>query len=148
MSKIETAIGELMDWSNQDAQTQLPASAAGLLDIAATGLADFGVALPEAVTQPDGAWMARFFGALAKAARLEEPAGGSARTRYMAKVAREHATYHVNAIAQRIGGLEGRGRLERAGARRDANQFLRGGRASGERFRRAWQGPALRACGT
>jgi FkbM family methyltransferase len=106
LSKIESAIGELMQWAKRVDETSLPASAAGLVDIVATGFADLGIALPPVKDALDGAWIANFFNAISTASTLDPHPGRSARTRSMMSVTREHGTYHAAATAQFAGGRE------------------------------------------
>lgn len=99
MSRLESAIREMIDWIGRVDDPVLPEAAPALLDIVSTGLADLGVALPMPGTALDASWIATFFAALARAARIEEPAFAGARTRVMARLAREHSAYHCAAVA-------------------------------------------------
>ena len=106
MTRLEAAIGELMDWMRRDDGAALPASASGLLDIVATGLADFGIALPATTGVPDGAFMADFFAAAASAGALRDDEAFSARSRAMIRASREHGGYHAGAVARLASGLD------------------------------------------
>ncbi len=104
MTKLESAIGELMEWMRRDDGAALPTTASGLLDIVATGLADFGVALPVTTGTLDGAFMADFFAAAAAAGALPDDESFSARSRAMIRLSREHGRYHADAVARLAGG--------------------------------------------
>src|SRR5579863_2432434 len=120
MSEIAAAVEALVRWSRTEDGAALPESALGLLDIAATGLADLGVTLPSPVDGPSGTWMGAYFAAVAKAARLEVIASDSARTRAMTHLARTEGVYHASALERIVGGGPDRAAAAWSGPARSA----------------------------
>lgn len=108
MSKIREAIANFAGWApgDGDGDGLLSDDALGLYDLAATGLADLGIVLPDAVSCPDDQWMSEFYTVLAAAAAIDMPASASARSRAMAHLAHEQAAYHLGHVLHAVGDLK------------------------------------------
>lgn len=104
MSKLETAIGDVLAWSRGERGEALPEAASGLAEIVATGLGGLGTHLPSVGARGiDGAWVGRLYACVERQARRAARSEAPFRLRIPAGHVREHGDYHLGVVAREVG---------------------------------------------
>lgn len=98
MNRLESASAELRVWGRGGGPW--PRTGKGLLDIVATGFADWGVQLDVASAEPSAAYLGEFFEAARLFAESDLDSASAARLRAGAQNARRPISYHLGNIAR------------------------------------------------
>lgn len=106
MNALDLAVDAVIAWARGEPTAASGQAFAGLSDLALTGMRDFGFAGPTPLAEPDAVWARAFFETAARLAATPIDSTASARGRAMHALVREHADYHVPAVARACGGLD------------------------------------------